>query len=494
MNKNIVIIGGGFAGLSAAALLARQGHEVTLLEKNESLGGRARLWHSEGFTFDMGPSWYLMPEVFDDFFAHFSRRTSEYYQLEQLDPYYRVYFGKEDYCDITSDLEETKRSFDAFEHNGGEKLEAYLRSSAYKYRVALDEFLYRDYTNVFQFLNRKMLQEGLRLHVLRKMDSFVRTYFTDRRARQILEYTMVFLGTSPVKAPALYSIMSHVDLDLGVFYPRGGLGQVAGALGRLAEEEGVRIITGADVDEITTEGKRCTGAAVAGERYPADAVVFSGDYPYAETRLLSGRDVSFPTSYWQRRVLSPSMFILYLGYNRRLPGLQHHNLYFEYDWTRHFDTIFGSNPSWPEAPCFYLSAITKTDPEMAPAGGENIFILVPIAPGLDDTDEQRETYAREVLDHVSRITGEDMHRGIAVQRIYSGRDFEEDYHAYRGTALSIAHTLFQTAVFRPPHRSKKVSNLFYTGHYTHPGVGVPMTLISSKIVAELMDNHFTQAT
>jgi phytoene desaturase len=486
MEKRIVVVGGGFAGLSAAALLANKGNRVTLLEKNEELGGRARLWETDGFTFDMGPSWYLMPEVFDDFFALFSRQTSDYYRLERLDPYYRVFFGQEDYRDITADLEHTKLTFDAFEKNGGAKLEEYLKSAAYKYRVALDEFLYRDYTNVFQFLNKKMLREGLRLNVLQHMDAFVRRYFTDRRARQILEYTMVFLGTSPQKAPALYSIMSHVDLDLGVFYPQGGLGAVAQALAALAEEQGAEIVTGADVDSILTNGKESEGVTVDGKRYPADAVLYAGDYPYAETELLSDRARSFSPSYWGRKVLSPSMFILYLGYDRRLKNLEHHNLYFEHDWSRHFDMIF-KRPRWPEAPCFYLSAITKSDPRMAPEGGENIFILVPIAAGLDDSDEQRERYAQHVLEHVSRITGEDMQHGITVRRIFSGRDFEQDYHAYRGTALSIAHTLFQTAVFRPPHRSKKVENLFYTGHYTHPGVGVPMTLIASRIVADLME-------
>jgi phytoene desaturase len=260
----------------------------------------------------------------------------------------------------------------------------------------------------------------------------------------------------------------------------------------LAEEQGAALIPGADVDAILTKDGRSEGVTAGGERYPADAVLFAGDYPYAETTLLPGKSVSFPDSYWRRRVLSPSMFILYLGYDRRLPALQHHNLYFEYDWSRHFGTIFGPEPSWPEEPCFYLSAITKTDPEMAPEGGENVFILVPIAPGLDDSDEQREAYAQEVLNHVSRITGEEMSRGITVRRIFSGRDFERDYHAYQGTALSIAHTLFQTAVFRPPHRSKKVSNLYYTGHYTHPGVGVPMTLISSEIIAERMKHALAE--
>jgi len=482
MPKTAIVVGAGFAGLSTAALLAKQGMQVTLLEKNETIGGRARLWNHGGFTFDMGPSWYLMPEVFERFFGHFDREVSDYYHLSELDPYYRVFFNPGEFADITPDYQNTKRVFDYFEPGGGEQLDTYMELSRYKYKVAMEQFLYREYSSIFQFFNGKMMREGLKLNVLDQMDRFVSRYFKDRRAKQLLEYAMVFLGTSPQKAPALYSIMSHVDIDLGVHYPMGGLGAVAKGFASLAREQGVDIRTNADVTSIRSKNGQIEGVMIGEEYLTADTVVYTGDYPYAEMELLDSSSRSFGSRYWRSRTLSPSMFLMYIGLDRKLSNFKHHTLYFEEDWTRHFKTIFDS-PEWPLDPCFYVSVISKTDPQAAPEGGENVFVLVPVAPGLDDTDEKREEYAEHVLDHITRITGEDLRVQQNVQRIFSHRDFKADYHAYQGTALSMAHTLFQTAVFRPPHHSKKVKGLYYTGHYTHPGVGVPMTLISSEIVA-----------
>ncbi|MDZ7794789.1 MAG: phytoene desaturase family protein [Spirochaetia bacterium] len=482
MPKTAIVVGAGFAGLSTAALLAKQGMQVTVLEKNETIGGRARLWNHGGFTFDMGPSWYLMPEVFERFFGHFDRRVSDYYHLSELDPYYRVFFNPGEFADITPNYQNTKRVFDYFEPGGGEQLDTYMELARYKYKVAMEQFLYREYSSIFQFFNGKMMREGLKLNVLDQMDHFVSRYFKDRRSKQLLEYAMVFLGTSPQKAPALYSIMSHVDIDLGVHYPMGGLGAVAKGFASLAREQGVDIRTNADVTSIRSKNRQIEGVMLGDEYLTADTVVYTGDYPYAEMELLDASSRSFGSRYWRSRTLSPSMFLMYIGLDRKLSNFKHHTLYFEEDWTRHFKTIFDS-PEWPLDPCFYVSVISKTDPQAAPKGSENVFVLVPVAPGLDDSDEKREEYAEHVLDHITRITGEDLRVQQNVQRIFSHRDFKADYHAYQGTALSMAHTLFQTAVFRPPHHSKKVKGLYYTGHYTHPGVGVPMTLISSEIVA-----------
>ncbi len=487
MSKSAIVVGAGFSGLSAAALLAKEGMQVTVLEKNPSVGGRARLWEHDGFTFDMGPSWYLMPEVFERFFSLFDRKVSDYYHLSELDPYYRVFFNPGEFVDITPEYNNTKRVFDSFEPNGGAKLDTYMELARYKYKVAMEQFLYREYSNVFEFFNGRMLREGLRLNVLDRMDRFVGRFFEDRRAKQLLEYAMVFLGTSPQKAPALYSIMSHVDIDLGVHYPMGGLGTVARAFAKLAEEQGATIQTNTDVTAIRTKNGSVQGVEAGSDFYASDMVIFTGDYPYAEINLLDEHSRTFKSRYWQSRTLSPSMFLMYIGLNRKLNNFRHHTLYFEEDWTRHFNMIF-ENPEWPLDPCFYVSVISKTDPQAAPKNGENVFVLVPVAPGMDDTDEQREEYADHVLDHITRITGEDLRVEQKVRRIFSHRDFKADYHAYQGTALSLAHTLFQTAVFRPPHHSKKVDGLFYTGHYTHPGVGVPMTLISSEIVAEEIKN------
>jgi phytoene desaturase len=485
LNKKAIVVGGGLGGLAASALLARAGWKVTVLEKNLSTGGRARLWSEKGYQFDMGPSWYLMPEVFEKYFALFGRRREEYYELQALDPYYRVFFGPGNVVDIGPELGKVKELFDAFEPGGGDRLQKYVDRAKYKYDVAMAEFLYKEYASIFDFLNLRMLVEGSRLNVFGRLDKSVRRYFTDRRARQILEYAMVFLGTDPTQAPALYSIMSHVDLNLGVHYPSGGLQSVSAALTRLAGEQGVEILTGQPARRIVVENGAARRVVTDSGEYAADAVVVNADYAFAEMELLDEPHRSYPRRYWERRILAPSFFVMYLGVKKRLGGMVHHNLYFSEDWERHFDAIF-REPSWPERPCFYVSCISKTDPDAAPRGRENVFVLVPVAPGLEDPDEQRERYGEAVLEHVEEIVGEELRSSVEVRRIYSHRDFRSDYNAYEGTALGLAHTLNQTAVFRPQFRSRKVRDLYYTGQYTHPGVGVPMVLIAAQVVAGIV--------
>ena len=487
MNRKALVIGAGVGGLASAALLAREGFGVTVLEKNDSIGGRARLWKKDGFTFDMGPSWYLMPEVFESFFELFGRKREQYYSLEQLSPFYRVFFTPQQWVDVTADRSQVLELFESFEPGGAGRLEKYLGRAQYKYDVAMKEFLYKNYATVFDFLNARMLIEGTRLNVFGRLDRSVRRSFRDRRARQILEYAMVFLGTSPRDAPALYSIMSHVDLNLGVHYPLGGLAAAAAGIGRLAQEQGAEIRLNTEVRRIKVDesGSRATGVVTSEGELDADVVLVNADYAHAETELLDERHRSLTASYWKRRVLAPSMFILYLGLNKRLKNTVHHNLYFMENWDEHFDTIF-KVPSWPQKPCFYLSCISKTDAQMAPEGHENVFVLVPVAPGLDDGETFRERYADQVLEHIETVIGEQLRSSIVVKRIFSHRDFASDYHAYLGTALGLAHTLGQTAIFRPAFRSRKVQNLYYAGQYTHPGVGVPMVLIAAQVAAGLI--------
>ena len=483
----IVVVGAGVGGMAASARLAQDGFSVTVVERNDQVGGRARIWQKDGYTFDMGPSWYLMPEVFERFFAQFGKTPADYYELVKLDPSYRVFFGPGVAHDVPPDRARTEALFDRLEPDGGAKLARYLDEAAYKYKVAVGEFLYRDYRSLFDFLNGRMLTEGLKLNVLGKLDAAVRRRFADRRARQILEYAMVFLGTSPNAAPAMYALMSHVDLAQGVFYPRGGLSAVAQGLRRLAEEQGVRFLLSTEVTRIATENGRAVrveargpdGAAVS---LPCDAVLANADYAHVETALLAAADCAYPRRYWEKRVVAPSMFLMYLGVRKRLEKLAHHNLYFQEDWNVHFNAIF-KRPAWPENPCFYVSCITKTDPDMAPPGRENVFVLVPIAAGLDDTDAVRAEYAAQVVRHVERMTGEEIAPHVETQRIFGPRDFAADYRAWKGTALGISHTLFQTAIFRPALRSRKVANLHFAGQYTHPGIGVPMVLIAAEVSA-----------
>ncbi len=483
MNKKAVVIGGGFGGLSSAALLARDGWDVTLLEKLDSLGGRARHWKTQGYTFDLGPSWYLMPEVFERFFALFGKDRDDYYNLLPLDPYYKVFFSENEAAQLSPHQEENIALFESFEPGGGEAFERYMEQASYKYDVAMEEFLYKDYKHLGEFFNKRIMTEGLRMGAFKKLDKFVGSFVNDRRARQILEYAMVFLGTNPVDAPAIYSIMSHVDLELGVFFPDNGMAGAAQGFVKLCKEMGVKLITSEEVVEIDTKAGKAVGVKTANGYYEADVVVSGADYHHMDREVLATEDAGYSERYWENRVVAPSMFIVYLGIDRILNNLEHHNLYFAENWHEHFDTIF-EHPSWPQNPCFYLSCISKTDPKSAPEGAENVFILVPVAPGLDDSDEQRQAYLAHVLQHVKNITGEDLTRNVAVQRIYSHRDFISDYHAFKGTALGLSHTLMQTAIFRPSNRSKRIKNLFYTGQYTHPGVGVPMVLIASEIVAQ----------
>ncbi len=483
MSKKVIVIGGGFGGLSCAALLAQDGYDVHLFERLDDLGGRARHWKTEGFTFDLGPSWYLMPEVFERYFSLFGTHRKEYYSLLPLDPYYKVFFGGGETALLTPRPDDNRRLFDTFEPNGGATLDRYIAQAGYKYDVAMQDFLYRDYRHIGQFFNRRILTEGLRLGVFKKLDSFVGSYFSDRRARQILEYAMVFLGTDPADAPAIYSIMSHVDLGLGVYFPEGGMAGAATGFAKLCREQGVTLHTQEEVRRIIVKNSQAVGIETSLGQYAADVVVSSADYHHVDTALLPPEHAMYSKAYWERRVVAPSMFIAYVGINRRLEGLEHHNLYFSKDWTGHFDAIF-KQPTWPSDPCFYLSCISKTDPGSAPTGAENVFLLVPTAPGMADTDEQRQQYWDLVRDHVHSITGEDLDRDVVVKRIYTQRDFIADYHAFKGTALGLSHTLFQTAVFRPASRSKRVANLFFTGQYTHPGIGVPMVLIASELAAK----------
>jgi 1-hydroxy-2-isopentenylcarotenoid 3,4-desaturase len=482
MKSRIVIVGAGFGGLAAAAVLARNGMDVTVLEKNDQVGGRARVWQKDGFSFDMGPSWYLMPEVFDRFFENLGTKREDMYELARLDPYYRVFFGGEDSADVSGDMAKTKALFDRFEPGGGTRLEQYLAQARYKYDVAMEQFLYRDYRTIFDFFNAKLLFEGSRLNVFQSLDRFVERYFKDHRAKQILEYAMVFLGSSPSNAPALYSIMSHVDLNLGVFYPQGGMGVVAKAMQRLAESFGARFHFSTPAEAFRVEDKRIAAVEAGGESFPADTVLVNADYAFAERSLVPAEYRTYGDAYWDKRVVAPSMYVIFLGLDTKVPKLAHHSLYFEKNWTEHFDQVF-IRPVWPEKPCYYVSCPSKTDPSVAPADGENLFILVPVAAGLDDSDQVRDAYFDQVLSHLESVVEQPLRRHILVKRIFSHRDFREAYNALEGTALGLAHTLRQTAIFRPRHRSKKLPNLFYSGQYTHPGVGVPMAIISSEVVA-----------
>lgn len=488
MKKKVIIIGAGIGGLATGALLGKMGFDVTILEKNKSIGGRAMRFKSKGFTFDMGPSWYLMPDVFERYFKLFRKKPSDFFRLKRLDPQYRIFFTADDFVDIRSSIKENYKLFDSIEPGSSAKIREYLNHAKFQYRIAMDEFVYKNYLKVTDFLNPTMVSEGPKLHVFESLDKYITRYTTNDKLRKILQYSMVFLGGSTKNTPALYSIMSHIDFHMGVFYPVGGIYSIIEALETLCRQYNVTIKTNQEVNRIGVEKNRATIVETAHKKYAADIVVSNADYPFTEVHLLEPKHQTYPASYWSKKTIAPSAFILHLGIRGKLKKLKHHNLFFADDWETHFDEIF-TDPKWPDKPSYYVCCPTKSDTTVAPRGHENIFVLVPIASGLEDNEEIRKQYAARMLAHLESLAGEPIKKRIVTQRIFSLRDYQTLYNSYKGTALGLTHTLFQTAIFRPANRSKKVKNLYYVGQYTVPGVGMPMCLISSQLVAERIRNE-----
>ena len=484
MNKKVVIIGAGIGGLGTAGLFAKKGYDVTVLEKNEHAGGRANIFEANGFRFDMGPSWYLAPDLFEHYFRLLGERVEDHLDLVRLTPSYRIFFqGDPETLEIHSDIEKDGRTFDAIEPGSSEKLKKYLAQSEYQYEVATQHFMYKNYDTVFDFFNKRVMTEGQKLSVFSKMHNFVTRFFKTRKLQQVMEYTMVFLGTSPYEAPAIYNLMSHMDFNQGVFYPQGGFYELIKALVRVAEKNGAKVRTNAAVAEILVSNGKANGVRLeSGEVIEAEIVISNADYQFTETRLLPEAAQTYKKKYWDKKVLAPSAFILYLGVKEKMPQLIHHNLLFSDDWRKNFEEIY-QDPKLPNEPSLYVCAPSVTDPNVAPEGKENLFVLVPIASGLDISEERKQEYADHVLERMEREMGlEGLREKIEFMRIYTVEDFLKDYNSFKGTALGLAHTIWQTAIFRPNNRSKKVSNLFYVGAGTNPGIGTQICLISAELV------------
>ncbi|OPY26640.1 MAG: hypothetical protein A4E31_01434 [Methanomassiliicoccales archaeon PtaU1.Bin030] len=485
--KDVIVVGSGFGGLAQAALLAKDGHKVRVFEKNEQPGGRASVYSEKGYTFDMGPSWYLMPDVFERYFQEFGKRPSELFDLVRLDPSYRIFFGDRKQVDISSELEANYALFDTLEEGGGDKLRKYLDESREKYEVAIKELLYRDYNKLTDFLDRRLLAQGRKLHLFENLDSFVNKHFKSDEAKKIVEYSVGFLGGSPKNTPSFYHIMSHIDFNLGVWYPRGGMREIVAKMVGLCKDMGVELRYNEPVTKLEFEGRKVRRVVTPQGSYSADIVVMNADYAHSELELVDPKHRSYSERYWENRVLAPSAMVAYLGIRRKVEQLVHHNLFLDEDWANGFDAIFDrNNHKWPDSPSYYVNVPSRTDPTAAPEGCDTLFVLIPLSTGLEDTPEQREAFYDRIMDDLERKLGTDIRSDIEVKRIFALGDFKERYNAYEGTALGLSHTLGQTALFRPVHRSKKVDNLYYTGHYCHPGIGVPMVLISSQIVRDLI--------
>ena len=482
--KSVIVIGAGLGGLGTACLLAKKGYTVTLIEKNSTVGGRARVFEKDGFVFDMGPSWYMMPDVFDHFFSLMGEKTSDYYTLQKLAPSYRIILKSDmKHYDFYGDIVKNTETFETLEPGSGKVLVKFLEKLKLQYSIAYNEFMFKNYNSILDFMSWSVAKVGYKLPLLRKQKAIIESKFKSEILQKVMQYQMILLGTAPGDCPGIYSMMNYVDFGLGVWYPDGGIWQLPRALEAMAKKHGVNIMTNTEVEQILIENNTANGVRLAdGTVLSADIVVSNADVTFTDEHLLAPEYRQHSPEYWDSRVLAPSAFILYLGVEGKIPTLEHHNLIFAKDWQKGFEQIF-DKPEWPTDPSFYLCMPSKTDASVAPANHENIFVLVPIASGLEYTPEFEKEYTEKILDEIQQYAGVDNLRArIKYQQVYSVKDFQKDYNAYKGTALGLAHTFSQTALFRPNNVHKKVPNLFYAGAGTNPGIGMPICLISAELV------------
>ena len=483
-----LVIGSGFAGLAAAASLARKGYEVTVVEKNAEPGGRARVWRDKGFTFDMGPSFYWMPEVFERFFADFGERVSDHYQLTRLDPSYSVVFGPQEKWMLPADPIALRAFFESKEKGAGAQLDRFLAEAKLKYDLGMGELVYRPSLSWSEYMHPGLIAGLLKTKVFRSLRKHVQAHFTDDRLRLLMEFPVLFLGAAPQNTPALYSLMNYADMELGTWYPMGGMGKVVDAFVRVAEKQGATLRLNEPVKRIIVEGGKAVGVETDKGILRADVVVAGADYHHVDQELLPEAMKGYSADYWKGRTMAPSGLLFYLGFDRVLPDLEHHTLFFDESLDQHSTEIY-DEPQWPSKPLFYTSCASKTDPSVAPSGMENMVILIPIAPGLDDRDETREHYYRRVMDRLEKHLGFDPRPHVVLKRSYSINDLQADYNAFRGNAYGMANTIMQTGPLRPSMKSRKIANLYYTGQLTVPGPGVPPAIISGQVVADLIEKE-----
>lgn len=479
--SKVIVIGGGISGLAVAALLGKQGFKVTLLEKNSQIGGLARIYKEKGFTFDMGPSWYLMPEVYEKFFSIFNHKSADFYRIKRLDPSYRVFFEDSKSIDISTKIQKNIKTFNRLEENGGEKLKKYLIEIEKYYAIALKDFIYQEpkHRSLFRFLRIFKIYQSFKY--------LVSQHFKNIYLQKLLLFPSLFLGNYPKNTPAFYSVLNYADLKQGVWYPENGMNSIVLALHKLCQKYKVKIKLNDPVKKLEIKNNQIKSVLTSKNKYQSDIVINSADLAYFETKLIPQNLQTYPKKYWNKKTIAPSGFLIYLGLNKKIKKLTHHNLYFVEDWDNNFSDIF-QNRIWSENPSFYISCPSKTNINTAPKNCENLFIFVPIAIGLKNLD--REKYTDKIIDKLEEITADKIRDSIIVKEIYDGENFMIDYNSYMGTSLGLSHTLFQSGPFRPAHKSKKIKNLYYCGQYTTPGVGVPMVLMSAVQTSDLIQNEW----
>lgn len=480
--KKIVIIGSGFSSLSAACYLAKKGHEVQVFEKNDSLGGRARQFTKDGFTFDMGPSWYWMPDVFDAFFADFDKKVADYYTLNRLAPGYQVVFGPDDVFPVDDSIPKIAARFEAIEPGSGEKLTRFLEKARNNYEIAVKDLVYRPGVSPLELVTPQTIKKlGLFFTNIRKQ---VEKQFKNQKLRSLLQFPVLFLGAKPESTPAFYNFMNYADFGLGTWHPEGGMYQIVHAMVQLGESLGVTYHTSKGVDEILLVDGVAKGVRIGQETIDADVVISGADYHHTET-LLPKEKRAYSEAYWAKKTFAPSSLLFYIGLDKKIDNLAHHNLFFDVDFDAHAASIYDT-PEWPKEPLFYVNLPSQSDASMAPKGKEACFILIPIAPDLEDTPELRQKYFELVMQRMERLTGHNIKPHILFNESFCVKEFKEVYNSYKGNAYGMANTLLQTAFLRPKMKSKTVEGLYFTGQLTVPGPGVPPALISGKIVADFI--------
>jgi phytoene desaturase len=483
MMNSAHIIGSGFSSLSASCYLASKGYDVTVFEKNDQLGGRARQYSHEGFKFDMGPTWYWMPDVFERFFNDFGKKPSDYYQLDKLSPGYRVYFGEHDLIDVEDSLEKLYGIFESIEAGSSLRLKKFLDKAKKNYAIAIKNLVYRPGLSPLELITSDTILNLNQFYLT--IHQYVKKNFKDPRLQQILEFPVLFLGAKPSNTPLFYSFMNYADFGLGTWYPKGGMKSVVDGIIKLAKELGVKFTTNASVTAINVdENKNVKTIVVNGKSIPSDLVVAGADYKHAES-LLSSTYRSYSDKYWSKKIMAPSSLLFYVGFSKKLKNILHHTLFFDTSFNDHAVEIY-DNPAWPKKPLFYASFPSVTDNTIAPDGNEAAVFLIPLAPDLPDLEETREKYFNIIIDRLEKLTDQHIRDYILFKKSYCVQNFKDDYNSFKGNAYGMANTLMQTAFLRPKLKSKKVKNLYFTGQLTVPGPGVPPSLISGKIVSDLV--------
>jgi phytoene desaturase len=492
MSPSVIIVGSGFAGLSAAAFMAKAGWKVTVVEKNDTPGGRARQLKENGFIFDMGPSWYWMPDVFENFFSKFGKKVSDYYSLHRLDPSYRVYW-KDAFTDVPADYNAFKKMAEELEPGAGEQVDKYLKEAKFKYDVGINKLVHKPGRSFAEFIDGDIFKGIFRLDVFTSIKKHIAKYFKDPRLKQVMEFPVLFLGALPENTPALYSLMNYADIKGGTWYPKGGMYSVVEAMYKLAIELGVEFHFNEEAKQIFIQDDKARTLITNRSIYKADVIISGADYHFTEEKLLPEEYRSYRGDYWNKRVMAPSCLLYFVGLNKKLNNVAHHSLFFDVPFEQHAKEIY-AKAQWPTDPLFYVSINSVTDPSVAPEGCDSMVLLIPVASGLQGDDEEvRERYFQQIIYRMEKHTGQSINDAVICKKTFSVSDFTREYNSFKGNAYGLANTLTQTALFKPSCKSKKVKNLFYTGQLTVPGPGVPPCLISGEVVANEILKEFRNA-